>query len=551
MKKHLLLSAAVALAAVSSSAAPFEWNPTVTQPNPALDVTQSWQVKTLRFYAFGIEGVDITDVMPVWIDEDENEITATSGEKGWSAGEFEYYFDFSQFKSNGEYILRLPEGLLTDSAGDPSAKVEIPYSFDIPELAGAMFDDFKVLSVSPDLSAPQAIWENQTVTVNTNHNDAIGLVKLTVTDQTDGEIVCVSTNFATGRVPGDSSPISWEVVGTRKFFEGHTYEAELIFYNGQDEHGPMGEVTPIVDKAYYSFEGRVEGYTYSSAELLSVSPEPFTLISSADQAVFVYTFSAPVTCYKPETPMGNAGIHSYPEKCLSSNDDKTVWTLNLSDDAFLRTIDTSVVINLYARDEDGFQLKGNNGLEENSCFQYSWECELGAFIIEAVTPVADSTIDSLTKVIVKAANGNPMSWSWNRSATVMTDGGEYVGLLEYQLDPDQRDSASKQIEFNMWEDAEGNYGPISLEKEGNYVVVFDPGCFLQGEQFSSGSSHSYNLPFAISGKGKVADTIIADSKSVDVVDLMGRVILRDASPERLKSLPAGIYIINGRKTVIR
>lgn len=550
MKKNILLSATMALTVAAASAAPFEWEPAISQPNPALDVTQAWQVQTLRFYALGIEGVAMTDIMPVWIDEDENTISASSGEEGWSQGEFEYHFDFSQFKSNGEYILHLPEGLLTDAAGNPSAKVEIPYSFDIPDLAGMMFDDFEVLSVSPDLSAPQSIWDNQTVTINTNHNDAIGLVKLTVTDKTEDEIVCVSTNFTTGRVPGDNSEISWDVIGTRKFFEGHTYEAELIFYNGKDEHGPMGEVTPIVDKAYYQFEGRVEGFKYSNAELLSVSPEPFSMISTESEAVFVYTFSAPVTCYQPETPLGSAGIHRYSESRLSSNADKTVWTLDLSDDPFLRTIDTSVVINIYARDEEGFQLKGNNGTENNSCFQYSWECELGAFLLEAVKPAMDSSIDSLTEVIVQAVNGQPMSWSWNRSVTVNTADGEYVGRLEYQQDSDDRDSAENQIRFYMWEDAEGNYGPISLERAGEYAVVFEPGCFLQGEQFSSGSSHSLTIPFSISGKGEVPDVDAAD-RLVDVVDLMGRVILRNASPERLRSLPAGIYIINGRKTVVR
>ncbi len=492
-----LLCAGLACAA---SASAFDWQPVVTRPNPSQDVTQAWQAERIIFYCYDAEDVATTDVMPVWIDEDGNEITAISGQQnpeGWDQKEFAYNFDFSSFRNNGEYILYFPEGLLVTPAGDKSAPVQIPYSFDIPELAAAMFDDFQILSLSPDLNEPQGIWDEQEIRINTNHNDAIGLTMLTIKDLTENETLLISSNFATGRTPGDASEIAWTIGGSeRKFYQEHNYSAELIFYNGKDQRGENGELTPIVSKAYYNFTGKVEGYRYSQAELLSVTPEPgvFT-ITNPEDAVFVYTFSMPVTVYKAETPLGSAGITVYPEDCLSSNEDKTVWTLDLSTNPFMLHQDASVIINIYARDLDGSQVKGNAGSETNSCFQFGWECELGALSLEVTSPVAGETLDELTHVTVKSTNGKTMEWSWNAEAYIVNVLNERIGTLVYEA-PDR---AKAEVTFTTWKTPEGVEEPINLVEEGSYAVFFEHGCFIQGEQYEAKLSHSFNVTFQISG----------------------------------------------------
>ncbi|MDE5841073.1 MAG: hypothetical protein K2H49_09155, partial [Muribaculaceae bacterium] len=181
------LLAVSAIAAIMSDAAAFEWEPVISQPNPSVDVNQLYMLASLSFHCYGVDGVDMTDVMPKWIDEDGAEVVAFSGEHdpwSWDATEFQYNFNVSDFKSNGEYILQFPEGMLINGAGEKSAKVEIPYTFDINDLAGAMFDDFRIISISPDLSQPQSYWSEQPIVVNTNHNDAIGLTTLQVIDKT-------------------------------------------------------------------------------------------------------------------------------------------------------------------------------------------------------------------------------------------------------------------------------------------------------------------------------------------------------------------------------
>lgn len=503
--KHLLSLATAAAVSVGAGAATFDWTPTITCPYVTADVTASWQLETLSFNC-NEPGAEITDIMPIWIDEDGYEIVATGGIHdfwGFDPTSFEYSFNVSDFKKNGEYILLLPQGMLVNGAGAESAKKEIYYTFDVPDLMGAMFADFKVLSTDPDLNYDQGIWNDQTLTVNTNHNNAIGLTKLTVTDLTEGEIMFMSSNFTTGREPGSSEPITWKVAGDWKFFDGHNYKAELVFYNGKDEKNSVGTPTPIVDRVSYRFKGKVEPYKYSPIELLSVEPNPDSyIISEPSEAVFVYTFSGPVTVYKAETPLGPNGTYNYSTSYLSSNADKTEWTLNLSEDQFVNSEDTNITINVYARDLDGYTVKGNSGYEENSCFQYSWECELGAPTF-TIIPAQGAVLDELTKVVCKSSNDNQMAWSWTKTATVQTLSRQLVGTLI----PDEGKPGDKQVTFSNWKNAEtGAQEPIHLTKKGSYVLVFEKGCFTFGTQFDAKGSHNMASGFEITGKNDNGST---------------------------------------------
>lgn len=514
--KSLLMGTAMVVAASQASA--FEWTPVSLYPNPSGDVTDSYFLENVSFNCM-VEGVQITDVMPSWVDEAGNEIKALEGQQnpwGFDPTSFTYSFDSSAFKENGEYILLFPEGMLVDANGDKSQKIQTPYTLDIPELAPAMFDDFEVLSIDPDLTKAQAVWNDQMITINTNHNDAIGYTTLTITDTYNGEVVVTSANIAADRSLGDSSAISWEVVGSYKFFEDHVYMAEIVFYNGKDQYTPTGNLTKMVDKVSYEFEGRVEGYKYSPLTLESVEPAPMSfVISDPSQAVFTYTFSGPVTVYQAETPLGQNGKNVYPPSCLSSNEDKTVWTLDLSDDAYVNSIDALLTIYVYARDLDGYQLKGNWGSEGESCFQDEWECELGAFPVEIVVPAKEAAIERLTEVVVKSVDGIEMDWAYG-TATIQSRNREALGELYYEIDFET--PISDEVRFTQWIPT-GAFEPepLDLAQDGVYSIVFAHGCFLAGEQFESKQSHSVSTSFEISG-GQSGPIVNPDEQEVFFYD---------------------------------
>lgn len=553
MKKQLLISSVLAMTAVAASA--FEWEPVSLNPISSAEVTSQNNAENVSFLCYGVEGIAVTDVMPIWVDENGNEIKAISGiQDDWNPNQFFYEFNFSDFKANGEYVLLFPEGMLVNAAGEKSDKIENYYTFDIPALAAAMFDDFKVLSIDPDLSQPQAVWDNQVMTVNTNHNDAIGVTTLSIFDTTSGESIVNSSSFSAGRKLGDSSPISWEVVGPYKFLENHTYKAELIFYNGENEMSEDGVPTKVVDRVSYEFTGRVEGFRYSDITLLSVEPLPMSdpnsvVISDPSQAVFTYTFSGPVTIVQAYTPLGQNGQETYPETCLSSNEDKTVWTLDLSDNSYVKSVDAVLTICINVRDLDGFQLQGDEGEESLSYFIAEWKCDLGGKPIVLVSPAPDANLESLKEIVVKSESDEPMTWAWTAEANVLDSEGESLGTLVVK-DPAEGEEASS-VEYTFTQMMDNDWNIVSLEtlKDGSYSVVFDPGCFVFGDQFTSYYSKSLTFSFTI-GKGNGVGGVNEASVS-DVYDIHGRLVLRKASDGAVNRLPAGIYVKGGRKVVVK
>lgn len=494
--RHLLVVAAATATVADASA--FEWVPAIQQPNPAFEVTQAYQLEAMRFIT-DVPDVVNTEVMPKWIDEDGNEITAVNCiyDPSWAPGDFTYTFNFSDFKGNGEYVLLFPEGMLLNGAGEQSDKVENPFTVEVPELAGAMFDDFEVLSVSPDFSVPQGFWSDQVVTIDTNHNDAIGYATLQIFDDTTGEGIVSSHN---GRTLGDSSAVTWEVTGSYKFFEGHQYTAEFVLYNGTNDYNDDG-MTPVVARQKYTFTGKVEGYKYSAETLLSVTPAPYSItISDPSQAVFTFEFSGPVEVYKAVTPLGQNGQEVYPASCLSASADKTVWTLDLSDNDYVKTVDAALTIAIYVRDLDGLQLKGYFGEEAESCFQFDWMCDLGGFPIVMVSPADGASVDSISEIVVKSESGSPMSWAWSGEIHVRNEYDEELGTLYYDESDGETNTALEEFRFTKMIDASWTLVSLDALAEGFYSLYFEPGCFNMGDQFESKKSRSLTSSFSISGE---------------------------------------------------
>ncbi|MDE7350911.1 MAG: T9SS type A sorting domain-containing protein [Muribaculaceae bacterium] len=491
----------IASATVASASA-FEWSPAVQQPNPSTEVTQAYQLETLRIAAD--YNLVPTDVMPKWIDEDGNEIIgAYSSFSDPSWGEYNYEFNFSDFKSNGEYTLQFPEGMLKNAAGELSDPKVFYYTVDIEQLAGAMFDDFKVLSITPDLSEAQALWSDQVMTINTNHNEAIGYTVLSIFDKSaDNDGIVFSNNLTTERALGSASPISWEVVGSYKFYEGHQYSAEITFYHGNNDRDSDGNPTPVVAKATYEFTGKVEGFKYSDIKLLEITPAPGSLtISEPEQAVFTYTFSGPVNVYRVVTPKGQNGNVVYPSSCFKSNDDKTVWTIDLSGESYIKTIDAELALQVYARDLDGYQVKGNFGEESASCFEDAWPCDLGGESLVVVAPASGESIDRLTEVVVKSENGESMTWSNVGQITVETIGrGQVIATLVYERPESAQDDSATEFRFTKWvPEGEWSGVPIDLVAEGSYVINISSGCFVFGDQFTAVNSRSLYSGFSVTG----------------------------------------------------
>ncbi|MDE5806982.1 MAG: T9SS type A sorting domain-containing protein, partial [Muribaculaceae bacterium] len=95
--------------------------------------------------------------------------------------------------------------------------------------------------------------------------------------------------------------------------------------------------------------------------------------------------------------------------------------------------------------------------------------------------------------------------------------------------------------------------PVSAN--GSYKFVIAAGLFWDNAYAeSNGESGNINpelvYNFTIGG-GTGVEAILAETGNVDVYDIAGRVIVRNADAAQLKDLASGMYIINGKKYVVK
>lgn len=84
---------------------------------------------------------------------------------------------------------------------------------------------------------------------------------------------------------------------------------------------------------------------------------------------------------------------------------------------------------------------------------------------------------------------------------------------------------------------------------GNYTLYVNAEAFtLDGSQVSPAIEVNYKFDPSLSGIDGIGD---GNNGTVTVVTIDGRVVLKDASASRLSELEKGIYIVNGKKTIIK
>ena len=221
-----------------------------------------------------------------------------------------------------------------------------------------------------------------------------------------------------------------------------------------------------------------------------------------------------------------------------------VWKLGINK-ATLASVGDNLTLSVVATDYDGNLVEGNTGEEENSYLMLTYTLLFNIPDL-TVTPADGSEVKSLSQIVVEQKEKG-LNEAYTGEAIIVYDAQNQevarVVSVEPVIPADEEDN---------WD-----YVPqqqiLTLNNEltatGTYTIVIPQGFFVLGTQFDQHSSKRTVVTFRIDPLAAIGH-ISTDSTLADdtVYTLSGQKL---GSRATLRQLPAGVYVIGGRKVVVR
>ncbi len=386
---------------------------------------------------------------------------------------------------------------------------------------------------------------NGTMVVETNYKDKVGYLVYEVHDlnaaSPDYEIVRTQSIL---KQQEDGTWISeFSGVYEPKFYEGHDYAVVFSAWETEMDYNYMKEPLGTVK---YIIHGTTPEYTYSEYALVSFTPDPeTTVIESVDQNVFTAIFNGPVQIDKSTIALGMGTTTDFESVTPVDDEDgdgyATTWTLTV-DKEWLATLKYALNISIWAKDATDARVQGNSGKGDNSCFMYEYVCTMNVpdFV---VTPAEGSTVEKLDKITVSYSRGINYSYQQEAGAAKVLDaeGNVVAEVASYEsVIGDGEENASAML--------------LTLDKEitaaGNYTISFPAVYFYLGSEFDQYNSKATVVNVTVAPTVGIAG-VVADADSFTVYSINGVLVLKTADKTELQNLPAGIYIVNGKKYLVK
>ena len=288
-----------------------------------------------------------------------------------------------------------------------------------------------------------------------------------------------------------------------------------------------------------TYVGASEGFQYSAITLESITPAEDFIISDKSQNKFVVKFSGPVELVESLTyiNMGQGATQAF--ESVVANDGKTEYTLTIAE-SVLAAIRGTVNIVFAANDLDGLRLQGNNGEGEYSTFAYYYTTTIG---VPDLT-VTSGDVEELSVISIKCESGIIPSYTAG-NITLTDANGNAIALNE----PEAVETADAYATPTEW--------TVSLQEElttvGTYTLTIPAGYFNIGSaQGQIQNSKETVVTINVTGNVTAIRGIRIDADAeVTVYDVTGVMVGNGKASEVLKTLTKGLYIVNGKKLVIK
>lgn len=442
--------------------------------------------------------------------------------------------------SAGKYIVYVPGDIIYDENWIANSAIELNVTVD-PNPAEEQ--PLVIVSATPEDFASV---ENLT-TVEFKLNKEVGYLHSTMLIPADGGDDAASASLSQSETDPTSYTLDFTIGGFLKdgatLRKDVTYTLTLEAWASEEAYN-YNQGTPEV--VTLSYVGTSEGIRYSDVTLESITPAEDFVITDKTQNKFVVKFSGAVEMVESLTyiNMGQGATQTF--ESIVANDDKTEYTLTIAE-SVLETLRTTVYIVFAANDLEGNRVQGTSGEGEFSCFAVEYATTIGIPDL-TVAPDAAAEQASLNTFTIGCAEG--ITPSWTAGNITLTDANGNAIALN---DPEAVIPADKASDWS--------YVPtewtVSLKEElttiGAYTLTIPAGYFNIGStQGQVLSSKETVVVFNITEEARGIKGIALDADAdVVVYNVAGVVVANGKASEVLKSLTKGIYIVNGKKYVVK
>lgn len=174
---------------------------------------------------------------------------------------------------------------------------------------------------------------------------------------------------------------------------------------------------------------------------------------------------------------------------------------------------------------------------ENLAIEYTWNVVAPKTYEYVITPSPESPVADLSKITIAFTNAETAEVFNKYSVSLFDNAYTYFATPEIK--------AVENAEVPTFE----LIPPTAPTTAGIYNLVIRPEAFtLDGAQEGPDIDVDFDFNPSLSG---IDELLSSGSTRVTVVSLEGRILFKDAPAAAVKDLPAGFYIINGKKAVIK
>lgn len=338
-------------------------------------------------------------------------------------------------------------------------------------------------------------------------------------------------------------------------FNDNDFSDLNLYYEFETPITEPGTYNIVVPEGFFTLGEQFSTYTSNAATIiyvikgqsagaeLTVTPASESTVESINKITFTYETGIN-TSYNGENIViyKRAGDRTREEVAkITADDVKFDW-----DDASFMWIELAEPITetgIYEVEiPAGFFVLGESGDDTNEAMVVYYEIEESQPTESMkITPnvTGGDVIEIPERIEFTADELASIAYSEGSVPTLTNDAGESFAVhFDYPLD------------FNIWNEVDVVLDNGAITADGTYTLTIPAGAIVDGDAGTI-SNEEIVIKFVI-GTGTGIDNIVANAGGkVDVYTVNGTNVLRNADAAAVKALAKGLYIINGKKVVIK